>query len=126
MAMLRRIQAALGRVAVFAALLAVAVRLLAGVAPLPPGEVLAAFGGSAICHAPGSTTPADEGEGNAAHDCALCPACLSVLPPPMAGPVATGPARAIFAVRYAMPAPGAGPPAAEFTIARPRGPPGLV
>ena len=126
MPMLRRIRAEMGRVAVFAALLAVLVRLLAGVAPLSPGEVLAALGGAAICHAPGSTAPADDGGGSAAHDCALCPACLNVLPPQVAGPVATGPACAIFAVRYAMPAAGAGPPAAEFAIARPRGPPGLV
>lgn len=123
--MLRRVRAGVGRVAVFAALLAVAVRLLAGVAPLPPGEVLAALGGSEICHAPGSTAPADEG-GGAAHDCALCPACLSALPPLVAGPVATQPMRVVFAVRYAMPAPGAGPPAAVFANARPRGPPGLV
>ena len=122
MPMLCRIRAGFGQVAVFAALLAVAVRLLAGVAPLPPGGVLAALGGSEICHAPGSTAPSDDG-GTAAHDCTLCPACLSALPPVVSGPMDAAPLRIVFAVRYAMPAPGAGPPAADFDHARPRGPP---
>ncbi len=108
------------------AILAVVVRLVAGVAPLPPAEVLAALGGSDICHAPESNTPADDGHGNAAHDCALCPACLTALPSLMAGPTATAPSVVAYAVRYVQPPSGAGPPAAQNASARPRGPPGLV
>ena len=104
------------------ALLAVVARLGAAMAmPMPREASLAALLGVQICHAPGSDQPADPAL-PAAHDCQLCPACISVAPILTATPAAAIAASAAVPVCYLLP-PGAGPPTAARDDAQPRGPP---
>lgn len=116
----------LARAARLFALLAVAVRLAAGIVPIPASAWQSVLNGGEICHAPGGEAPAPGQSDHAAHDCTLCPACLTALPllANAAPPAPSAPA--VMAVRFLLPAPGAGPPARAFAQARPRGPPAAV
>ncbi len=118
----------MGRVAALIALLAMILRLGSAAAfPLPPEMALDTLLASEICHAPGTDQPADPaGQPAHAHDCELCPACLTFAPILAADAPVVAPAPAMGAIRYILPPPGGGPPAADPAFFQPRGPPRLV
>lgn len=118
----------MGRVAACVALLAMLLRLGSAAAlPLPPAVTLDALFAGEICHAPGTDQPSDPGDQPThAHDCELCPACLTFAPILASGAPMVLPAPVMVAIRYIIPPPGAGPPAADPAFFQPRGPPRLV
>ena len=119
----RRFQFWSRRAVALLALLAVVARLGAAMAmPMPREASLAALLGVQICHAPGSDQPADPAL-PAAHDCQLCPACISFAPILTATPAAASAASAAVPVCYLLRPPGAGPPTAARDDAQPRGSP---
>ena len=81
---------------------------------------------SAICHAPGDTTPFDQAPGGAGHACEVCPACAVALQALVLPAAATVPMPVSFVARAAVLRPDAtGPPAHPPGPGQPRGPPAL-
>jgi hypothetical protein len=113
-------------------LLALLVRLLPAALPAQAtassAAIAALLDAAQICHAQGSATDApsapDMPAEKRAHDCALCPVCLTHAP--LLAFSTTGPDEHAPLLRpapaHAAP-PATGPPAARFATPNPRGPP---
>ena len=106
-------------------MLALALRLL----PAPAGAATAdAWGGIPICHAdPTGAEPAGSPAGKqdkTAHDCVLCPVCLTTALPFGLGAAAPAlPGEPTVAALARPTPPATGPPVQRPTAAQPRGPP---
>ena len=116
------------------AALAMLVRIVVAMLPLvavpqdaarSDAAAFVALMGGTFCHAdaaqPGD--PADQDHGSHNHDCALCPACLGFVAVQLTEPVPLAAPVQVAAVRFVLPAAGAGPPPSPFASARPRAPP---
>lgn len=110
-----------GQAIALLALFALVARLSAAM-PAPVELTLDALLGTSICHG-APDAPADAPVGQHAHDCLLCPACLSVAPVLAASTPASAPAPSLAPLRFVLPQSGAGPPPRAFATAQPRAPP---
>jgi hypothetical protein len=85
----------------------------------------AALIGSSICH--GASTPAGTGDTPVhpghAHDCVLCQLCASFAMASVMRSSPTAMQKEVAAIRFVLPAAGAGPPSRYFVASRPRAPP---